>query len=309
MSTRIAVVGLGKIARDQHVPVLRGSAAFELVATVDPRASLGGIQHYSGLDELFDIGPPIQAVAICTPPQTRAALARQALKKGRHVLLEKPPAATPAEAEALMALAHEQRVALFATWHSRFAAGVEPAREWLRTRHIFEIRARWKEDVRVWHPGQGWIWEDGGFGVFDSGLNALSILTRLVPGPFALREAMLVIPMNRDTPIAAKLDIQAPQAERMLVELDFLFPGTPHWTIEIQTDRGNVELSQGGAIMRVSGEPVAGGGDMRSEYEAIYCRFAELIATRQQDVDLGPLALAAEALDQGRRQRGDPFLD
>ena len=39
----------------------------------------------------------------------------------------------------------------------------------------------WKEDVRHWHPGQQWIWEAGGFGVFDPGINALSIVTKIMP--------------------------------------------------------------------------------------------------------------------------------
>ena len=32
-----------------------------------------------------------------------------------------------------------------------------------------------------WHPGQEWIWQAGGFGVFDPGINALSIVTRILP--------------------------------------------------------------------------------------------------------------------------------
>ncbi len=309
MATRIAIVGLGKIARDQHVPVLQGNAGFDLVATVDPRESLAGIDHYPQLNELLEVGPEVDAVAICTPPQTRAALARRALRHGCHVLLEKPPAVTPAEGRALVGLAQQQRVALFATWHSRFAAGVEATREWLRSRHAYEIRARWKEDVRVWHPGQRWIWEPGGFGVFDPGLNALSILTHLVPGPFSLSNALLVVPVNRKMPIAATMNIETPQTERMIVELDFLYLGTQHWTIQIQTDRGNLELSEGGAVMRVDTQPATGGGGIRFEYEAIYRRFAELIVARQTEVDLVPLELAAEALDRGQRQEAEPYLD
>ena len=42
-------------------------------------------------------------------------------------------------------------------------------------------RIIWKEDVHHWHPGQRWIWEPGGFGVFDPGINALSVLTEILP--------------------------------------------------------------------------------------------------------------------------------
>jgi hypothetical protein len=79
------------------------------------------------------------------------------------------------------ALAARAGRTLFATWHSRFAPAVEPARQWLTPRRIRSVHINWKEDVRVWHPGQGWIFEPGGLGVFDPGINALSILTRILP--------------------------------------------------------------------------------------------------------------------------------
>jgi predicted dehydrogenase len=75
----------------------------------------------------------------------------------------------------------EQGVTLFASWHSRFAAGVPAAKAWLATHDIRAVDIQWREDVRRWHPGQTWIWEAGGLGVFDPGINALSILTEIMP--------------------------------------------------------------------------------------------------------------------------------
>jgi len=68
------------------------------------------------------------------------------------------------------------------------------------------VQVRWKEDVLRWHPGQQWIWEPGGFGVFDPGINALSIVTRILPRELVLREATLYVPSDVQTPIAAELD-------------------------------------------------------------------------------------------------------
>lgn len=39
--TRIAIVGVGKIARDQHLPALAKSADFDLVATASRSNSVG----------------------------------------------------------------------------------------------------------------------------------------------------------------------------------------------------------------------------------------------------------------------------
>src|SRR3974377_1438561 len=88
---RIALVGLGKIARDQHVPVLAQNRSFELIAVASPRARFDGLRSYPDLDALLNDMPDVDAVAVCTPPQVRHAIAHRALEHGCHVLLEKPP--------------------------------------------------------------------------------------------------------------------------------------------------------------------------------------------------------------------------
>ncbi|BBI53534.1 hypothetical protein HORIV_59550 [Vreelandella olivaria] len=98
--------------------------------------------------------------------------------------MKKPPGATLSEVEDLIATAAKQGVSLFAAWHSRFAPGVAQAKQWLRERQVQRVEIEWKEDVRVWHPGQAWIWQPGGMGVFDPGINALSIATEILPQPF-----------------------------------------------------------------------------------------------------------------------------
>ena len=94
---RVAIVGFGKIARDQHVPAIAATEGVELAAIADPSTSLAGVPHKATLEQLLREGPAIDAVALCTPPQIRSALAAMALGAGKHVLLEKPPGATVAE--------------------------------------------------------------------------------------------------------------------------------------------------------------------------------------------------------------------
>ena len=205
MTIRLAIVGLGKIAGDQHIPAIAGTDGIELAAIADPSGGIDGVAHFATLDQLLADAPEIDAVALCTPPQVRSALAAAALKAGKHVLLEKPPGATVSELDPLIATARQTGRTLFAAWHSRFAPAVEPARNFLADRQIKSVVVEWKEDVRVWHPGQAWIWEPGGLGVFDPGINALSILTRILPRPFFLTRSELSFPRNRAAPIAADL--------------------------------------------------------------------------------------------------------
>ena len=203
----IAIVGFGKIARDQHVPAIAAGTDFELVAVADPAGSDDAWPAYRDISAMIAAQPEIAAVSLCMPPHFRAAAAREAIAAGRHVLLEKPPCASFEEASELENLAREAGVTLFTAWHSQKGAAVAAAREWLRGRTIESVRVNWKEDVRVWHPGQAWIWQRDGFGVFDPGINALSILTAILPGPLRLVEADLTVPANCETPIAARLEL------------------------------------------------------------------------------------------------------
>src|SRR5262245_49889965 len=183
---RIAVVSIGKIARDQHLPSIAKSEAFELVAAVSRNATVDGVTNFPDIDALLASGIAVDAVSLCMPPVPRHEVALKALARGKHVMLEKPPGATLSELDDLISTAAGNGAALFATWHSRFAAGVADARQWLATREIRSMQVDWKEDVRRWHPGQAWIWEPGGFGVFDPGINALSIVTEILPMPIFL---------------------------------------------------------------------------------------------------------------------------
>src|SRR5450631_1601228 len=198
-AVRLAIVGFGKIAKSRHLPAIADSPGIELVAIADPKTSADGLAHFETLEKLLNVGPEIDAVALCTPPQSRYALAAAALKAGKHVLLEKPPAATVSELAPLLSIASDAKRTLFATWHSRFAPAVEPARAFLAGRQIKSVDVVWKEDVRVWHPGQTWIWQPGGLGVFDPGINALSLVTRILPRQFFLTKADLSFPANCQT--------------------------------------------------------------------------------------------------------------
>jgi D-galactose 1-dehydrogenase len=304
---RIAIVGVGKIARDQHIPAINGNAAFSLAATVSPHhKGPEGIPHFDTLEELIESGPAVDAVALCTPPQVRYDLAALALAKGMHVFLEKPPGATLAEVAALESRADKVGVTLFASWHSRFAAGVGPARAWLAERTVKSAKIIWREDVRVWHPGQAWIWEPGGLGVFDPGINALSIATHILPRPFFIKAATLEIPSNRAAPIAADIEFRDTAGAEIHMDLDWRQTGPQSWDIIVETDAGTLKLSNGGAVLTLP-SGVEHNEDM--EYPGLYARFANLIRGGRSDADIAPLRLVADAFLRGNRQIVDAFHD
>jgi D-galactose 1-dehydrogenase len=308
MTIRIGIVGVGKIARDQHLPALAANPAFALVGAANRSGPVDGLASFADLDALCAGVPDLDAVTICTPPQDRHAIVRDALNRGLHVMLEKPPGASLSEIADLPALAAAKNVALFATYHSRQAPAVAPAKAWLADKQITAVRVRWKENVRQWHPVQAWIWEPGGLGVFDPGINAMSSLTEILPAaPFVVK-ADLSFPVNRATPITAMLDLTDVAGLPITVDLDWRQVDDQMWEIAVDTDAGPLVLSGGGAMLDIAGTKTAD-TDLHAEYAGLYRRFAELVPKREIDFDLAPIKLIADAFMLGRRVEVEAFED
>jgi D-galactose 1-dehydrogenase len=296
---KIALVGIGKIARERHIPAIANNPDFELAATASRKAEIENVDTFSNLRSLLRARPDIDCVSLCTPPQVRYADARLALEAGCHVMLEKPPGATLSEVHDLIALAEGRGLTLFATWHSRHAAGVASARDWLTDKRIRRVEVNWKEDVRRWHPGQEWIWHPGGFGVFDPGINAFSVLTAIFPRVLHLTHADLLFPENRETPIAALLEFREPGGAEVSAAFDWRQEGPQIWEIRVVTETGDAVLSEGGARFTVDGQARATGP--QREYAGLYARFAELLNTASSETDLAPMRHVADAFTIGRR--------
>lgn len=307
---RIAIVGYGKIAEDEHVPAIAANPRFELAANVGSRAPRGGpVPGFDRHAEMLDSVRDLDAVAICTPPSARYGIARECLEAGLHCLLEKPPATTLSEIEDLRLRAEGRRATLFATWHAQHNPAVERAAEALAGKRIGRMRIDWRESVRKWHPGQQWIWRPGGFGVFDPGINALSIATRIFPGPLFVSEAELLVPENRDMPIAATIHFSSPVAEgEISAGFDWREESDEVWTIAVETTDGvALRLSRGGARLEIEGGATV--ESERDEYPRIYDKFAQLLDERASLVDVAPLRLAADAFLVGRRISVERFSE
>ena len=303
----IGIVGVGKIARDQHLPAIAANDGFKLVACASRNAQVDGGRNYRTLLEMLAAEPELEAVSLCATPQVRFEQARAALVAGKHVMLEKPPGASVVEVSLLAELAREHGCSLFASWHSRYAPAVEAARTWLAGRDIQSVKVLWKEDVRKWHPNQDWIWQPGGLGVFDPGINALSIITRILPHAFFLKSAELWVPSNRQTPIAANLDFTDERDTPIRAEFDWRHGSEELWQIEATTGDGVLRLAQGGKQMHIDGVAVEIGPER--EYPGLYERFGELITAGHSDVDIRPLEHVADALLLGHRHAVEPFVE
>jgi D-galactose 1-dehydrogenase len=308
MAFKLGIIGLGKIAQDQHLPSVAKNPDFELAAVVSSRGDYKGVPTFKTPAELFATGVKLDAVSLCMPPEPRFAIARDALDAGLHVLMEKPPTPTVGELDTLTRLAAGRDRILFTTWHSQYNAAVDEAQRLLSGKTVSKLHVSWKEDVRHWHPGQEWIWEPGGFGVFDPGINAFSIVTRIMPQPIFVQSCILETPKNKATPIAAQIRFKPswPGEADLSAELDWRQTGEQSWNIDVAAADGlSLQLRKGGTELHVDGKLVIAAPS--EEYERIYEHFAALLRSGQSHIDGAPLQLVSDCFMQGRRVETEAF--
>jgi predicted dehydrogenase len=138
---RIALVGCGRIAQVAHLPALEKAAGVDLVAVSDPSGEAAGAvaRRYRVAGVHTDPGSvwadeAVEAVLIAAPDRFHHRLAAEALRAGRHVLVEKPLTATVAEAEDLARLVDRTGLTLQVGAMKRHDPGVGYARRFVAER-------------------------------------------------------------------------------------------------------------------------------------------------------------------------------
>ncbi|KMS59301.1 oxidoreductase [Novosphingobium barchaimii LL02] len=179
----VGIIGNGMATRVFHAPYIQACDDLELKSIVDRKA--GAVSPIEGARIVPDVAalladPAIGLVVIATPSGTHAALARQVLEAGRHVVVEKPFTLALSEARDLAALARGRGLTLSVfhnrRWDTDFLAVRSALEAGLIGRVVhFEshfdrfrphVRERWREDGS---PGSG-VWYDLGPHLIDQAL-------------------------------------------------------------------------------------------------------------------------------------------
>ncbi|MGI9242436.1 MAG: Gfo/Idh/MocA family protein, partial [Verrucomicrobiales bacterium] len=124
MPTKVGIIGAGGMVR-YHIAGFKAGGA-EIVAIADLAveaaqkvADENGIDHvYGDIAKMLEEAD-IDAVSIIVPNKFHAPLALQALKAGKHVFCEKPPALNAAEVTELIAAADESGKTLMFNFNNR----------------------------------------------------------------------------------------------------------------------------------------------------------------------------------------------
>lgn len=186
MTIRVGLFGTGPWARRAHGPGLAGHAGVELVgvwgrrpgAAAEVAAEFGG-RAYPDQEALI---ADVDAVAIALPPALQAPLAAKAATAGRHLLLDKPLAATVEDAHAVADAVDAAGVASVVFFTLRFDAG---SAAWIdrqaATGDWYTGRADWYGAVfgrpsPAASPYAASPWRQEKGGLWDVGPHALSVL-------------------------------------------------------------------------------------------------------------------------------------
>ena len=141
----VGIIGCGTITRLRHAPEYARNADCRLIALADAvpgraaqLAALYGAQACGDYHELL-ARPDIGAVSVCTANQTHAAIAREAMLAGKHVLCEKPMALTDEDAAMLCAVSRRTGRLLVPAFNQRLFPACRNARAILRSGRLGRV--------------------------------------------------------------------------------------------------------------------------------------------------------------------------
>ncbi|MCC8408812.1 Gfo/Idh/MocA family oxidoreductase [Mucilaginibacter sp. UR6-1] len=137
------LMAFGMSGRVFHAPFLNTSENFRLKAVVERNQKKAqeyypDIISYNAIDELLN-DREIELVVINTPNYTHYDLAKRALNAGKHVLLEKPAAATTAEVKEMFDLAHSKGLNLLVYQNRRWDSGFLSVKEVIESGRLGDL--------------------------------------------------------------------------------------------------------------------------------------------------------------------------
>ena len=162
---RLAVIGTRNIGKG-HIQRCAQAPGISCVAIAEPQEDrrraiaeeFGIPKAYADADACF-ADPEIDAVVLALPNHLHAPMSIAAMRAGKHVLVEKPMAATVAEAEAMKAVAEETGQVLMVGMNQRFspsAAGLRRLYAGGELGAVQHVHAWWLQA----EPGKG-LWQRG----------------------------------------------------------------------------------------------------------------------------------------------------
>jgi predicted dehydrogenase len=217
---RYGIIGFGAFAERAIAPAIRASAQSELVAiqkrsltAAREKAEMLGIPHAFDSAEKLAAHPDVDAVFIVSANSCHAPETIAAARAGKHVLVEKPMAASVADAESMIDACKKNNVKLMVGHMVRLSPLIGRMKELVRSGAIGKVtfvRSEFMYDGHLSH--RAWLVDKGiagGGPIFDIGVHCLDT-TRFVLGDevVSIKSALDPIPTAARTESTAQLAIK-----------------------------------------------------------------------------------------------------
>jgi predicted dehydrogenase len=139
----VGIVGCGVISA-AHIKAWRRTPGFQVRGVIDTnteqahkRAQEFAIDTvYERLDQLI---ADCDVVDVCTPPQSHAAIAEQAITGHRHIVMEKPVVTKLADWDRLSARVIEAKTKLAVIHNGKFLRSIQTAKQWVDAGRIGDV--------------------------------------------------------------------------------------------------------------------------------------------------------------------------
>ncbi|MVN21222.1 Gfo/Idh/MocA family oxidoreductase [Mucilaginibacter arboris] len=154
---KTGLLAFGMSGRIFHAPFLNANPGFSLEAVAERHTKKAAqfypnIKSYDTLEEVIN-HPDLELVVVNTPNYTHFELAKQVLQAGKHVLIEKPIAATAAEAKALFDLGRAVNREVFVYQNRRWDSDFKAVKEVLEMNYLGKLIEvhfrydRWRPEI------------------------------------------------------------------------------------------------------------------------------------------------------------------
>lgn len=189
---RVGLIGAGSITQAAHIPSLKtlGAPIVVVADSVEERAKQIAQQHgiphaYSDYRQLLK-RDDVDAVVISTPTSTHYPIVTAALKAGKHVLCEKPPAMKERETEKMAELADQQKLVLMYALQNRYRNDTRALKKLVEQGELGEVYYGLALYIRRRGAPGGWFAKkelSGGGPLLDIGVHVIDLTWWLMGKP------------------------------------------------------------------------------------------------------------------------------
>ncbi|MCL6545535.1 MAG: Gfo/Idh/MocA family oxidoreductase [Bryobacteraceae bacterium] len=289
---RVGLLGFGRCGA-VHAQAWRDCPGVQLTCACDPDnvaqrcAEEMGIPAFTDVDEMLE-SAPLDAVCICTPPSSHSQLAARCLKRGLHVLCEKPLTTDLASAQHLWEVAADAGRKLVVSSKFRHVPELRVARELVRSGEIGVVKSFRIEFAAFVPMADRWNSRrpiSGGGVIMDNGWHAFDLVHFLFGGIRAVRARLGDRPQGLEVEESASIDIVAAGGETGQAVLSWSLPPGGDEYVSIHGVRGSVHVGwKQSYLERRAAEALVFGNtyDKAGAHRRMMAAFREVIAGRQE---------------------------